>query len=540
MSRSPHPLLSEQLQDQYREKGLWSDLTLREVLDRQAERAPDAPLYLGEQAKTYGDVAAAAARIAGYLVERGVGPGDTVVAPLVSGWEATALVAATSGIGARLAPLSSRSSRLQLESLCRATDAVMLVISGRVLAKGDWHDALASLPHDLPRFRGVVLAEASLAPDWASTLPDLATIAATSDPAPARAVDTGAPFLLLSTGGTTGPSKVVMHAENAAMYAATQYVERCELTARDRVLSAGPFGHASGTVFTLYAPILAGAAVLPVSRWDAAAVSRDVNRHRVSWCLLSGTHIYDLLQLDDAQTALWSSVRGLSAGSGSDERYAAAERKFGLRIRRMYGLTECMGHAIMPVDAPDSARMTRDGLPFDGVECYIEGEAATGEYLVRAPSLMLGYLGRPDLTGKAVTAEGFLRTGDVMSIDENGFVRYVGRTKDVIRRGGINIDPLELERLLVQHPDVNDVSVVGMPSPRLGEQAVAVVVPRPGTRPGLEDLTSLLAERDVPLPSHPEHVVLVEKLPTTEYGKHNKPMVKKMLADLHISKDWDA
>ena len=97
MSRSPHPLLSEQLQDQYREKGLWSDLTLREVLDRQAERAPDAPLYLGEQAKTYGEVAAAAARIAGYLVERGVGPGDTVVAPLVSGWEATALVAATSG-----------------------------------------------------------------------------------------------------------------------------------------------------------------------------------------------------------------------------------------------------------------------------------------------------------------------------------------------------------------------------------------------------------------------------------------------------------
>ena len=349
--------------------------------------------------------------------------------------------------------------------------------------------------------------------------------------------DTGAPFLLLSTGGTTGPSKVVMHAENAVVYAATQYSRRSEMSPQDRILSAGPFGHASGTVFTLYAPIIAGAAVLPIARWDAAQASADVHRHGVTWCLLSGTHIYDLLQLGDECTSMWSSVRGLSAGSGSDERYIAAEERFGIRIRRMYGLTECMGHALMPADAPDKVRMARDGLPFDGIECFIEGGGETGEYLVRGPSLMLGYLDRPDLTAEAVTPEGFLRTGDNMSIDDNGFVRYVGRLKDVIRRGGINIDPLELERILVQHADVNDITVVGMPHPRLGEQAVAVIVPRPGAEPGLGDLTALLAERDVPRQSFPEHVVIVDDLPKTEFGKHNKVRVKQMLAEKETSSE---
>jgi len=532
MSPSPHPLLPLEVQASYRRDGLWQDVNLMQILADRARRAPDAPLYLGADPATYAEVLLQARCFAAYLRDRGVGPGQTVVAPLASGWEATAVLAATSSVGARFAPLPSRASRAQVLGLVEATGAAVLVVSGRVLVKDGWKAALDELHADRTDACEVVLTDAAQAPAWAGDLPHLASVTARFEPADVAATDTGAPFLLLSTGGTTGPSKVVMHAENAAVYAASQYASRCELSEHDRVLSAGPFGHASGTVFTLYAPIIAGASVLPVARWDVEKVSADVQQHRVSWCLMSGTHIYDLLQLDDEQLSRWSSVRGLSAGSGSDERYAAAEQRLGLRIRRMYGLTECMGHAVMPVDAPDDVRMARDGLPFDGVECYIDGGGDTGEYLVRGPSLMLGYLGRPDLTEETVTTAGYLHTGDVMSIDDNGFVRYVGRLKDVIRRGGINVDPLELERLLVQHPDVNDVTVVGVPHPRLGEQAVAVVVPRPGTKPTLPDLTALLADRDVPRLSHPERIVLVDELPKTEFGKHNKTMVKQLLADL--------
>jgi acyl-CoA synthetase (AMP-forming)/AMP-acid ligase II len=531
MRPSAHPLLPPELQTSYRSSGLWRDTNLMQILVEQARRAPDAPIYLGDDPKTYAEVADAARRFAAFLLDSGVGVGHTIVAPLVSGWEATAVVAATSGIGARLAPLPSRASRSQLLGLVNATNAAAVVISGRVLAKDGWTDALAALA---PRLRVLALTDFPHAPAWASDHSDLSSLSGGFEPAEVRQTDTGAPFLLLSTGGTTGPSKVVMHAENAAVYAAGQYGERCELAPDDRVLSAGPFGHASGTIFTLYAPVIAGASVLPVARWAPEQVSREVNRYGVTWCLLSGTHIYDMLQLDDEHAAMWSSVRGLSAGSGSDERYVAAERRFGFRIRRMYGLTECAGHAVMPIDAPEDVRMVRDGLPFDGVECFIAGRGEVGEYLVRGPSLMLGYLDRPELTAETVTPEGFLRTGDVMSIDESGFVRYVGRVKDVIRRGGVNIDPLELERVLVQHPDVNDITVVGVPHPRLGEQAVAVIVPRAGTEPTLADLTALLTERDVPRQSHPERVVIADDLPKTEFGKHNKAAVKQMLADTGV------
>jgi acyl-CoA synthetase (AMP-forming)/AMP-acid ligase II len=535
MSPSPHPLLPPDLQASYRRSGLWQDVNLMQLLSEQARRAPDAPLYVGDAPMTYREVATAARRLAAFLLDSGVGKGRTVVAPLVSGWEATAVVAATSGIGARLAPLPSRLTRSQLRGLVQATDAAAVVISGRVLARDGWQDAITEL-EAAPGLRALVLTDAGHAPAWASRHPDLSSVISAYEPAEVTGTDTGAAFLLLSTGGTTGPSKVVVHAENAAVYVAGQYAARCGLSAGDRVLSAGPFGHASGTIFTLYAPIVAGASVLPVARWDVQDVTKAVHRHRVTWCLLSGTHIYDMLQLGDDEVTLWSSVRGMTAGSGSDERYAAAERRFGFRIRRMYGLTECLGHAVMPVDAPDDVRMVRDGRPFDGVECFVEG-GGVGEYLVRGPSLMLGYLGRPELTADAVNGDGFLRTGDVMSIDDSGFVRYVGRLKDVIRRGGINIDPLDLERLLVQHPDVSDVTVVGMPDPRLGERAVAVVVPRPGSAPVLADLTALLAEHDVPRQSHPERLVLVEDLPKTEFGKHNKAQVKQLLIELEARRE---
>ncbi|GAA2448184.1 (2,3-dihydroxybenzoyl)adenylate synthase [Actinomadura vinacea] len=537
MQPSAHPLLPPELQASYRSAGLWQDINLMRILVEQARRSPDAPLYVGDDPKTYAEVATAARRFAAFLADRGVGPGHTVVAPLVNGWEATAVLAATVNLGARLAPLPSRATRSQLRGLLDATDAAAVVISGRVLARADWQDTIEELKKNAPSLRALVLTDAAQAPAWASGLADVTAAGAGFEPAEVGRTDTGAPFLLLSTGGTTGPSKVVMHAENAAVYAATQYAERCGLSPRDVILSAGPFGHASGTVFTLYAPIIAGASVLPVARWEPRATSRAVDRYGVTWCLLSGTHIYDMLELDDEHVSMWSSVRGLSAGSGSDERYAAAERRFGFRIRRMYGLTECMGHAVMPVDAPQDVRMARDGLPFDGVECFIEGGGDTGEYLVRGPSLMLGYLHRPELTAEAVTGDGYLHTGDIMSIDGSGFVRYVGRLKDVIRRSGINIDPLELERLLVQHPDVNDISVVGVPHPRLGEQAVAVVVPRPGSEPALADLTGLLSEHDVPRHSHPERLVLVAELPKTEFGKHNKAAVRQMLADTERTHD---
>ena len=536
-----HPLLPPELQRSYRERGLWEDTNLFEILSARAETSPGAPLYLGEEPKTYGEVAAAAAGFAATLASDGIGAGDTVVAPLVSGWQATAVSAAASGLGATLAPLPSRCSPAQACLLAEATGAAVLVVSGRVLSRPGWEEVLAELGSRAPSIRRVYVADPQAAPLWVEagahpSLLDACAGGSRAEPSvPPR--DPSELALLLSTGGTTGPSKVVMHCEQASVYAAGQYAQLCGLGSGDVVLSAGPYGHASGTVFTLYAPIIAGAAVLPLVSWDAGRCVEDVSRYGVTWGLLSGTHIYDLLGLGDEAVQGLRSLRGISAGSGSDALYLEAERRFGFAIRRMYGLSECLGHALMPLDAPPDRRMARDGLPFAAIEAIVLdqesgeplGPGEVGEYVVRGPSLFMGYLGRPELTAESVREGGYLRTGDLMSIDDLGYVKYVGRLKDVIRRGGVNIDPMEVERVLIQHPGVADVSVVGLPDPRLGETAVAAVETVDGAGPTLAAIVEFLAAREVPVQAHPERLVVVEELPRTEFGKHNKAKLREQL-----------
>jgi acyl-CoA synthetase (AMP-forming)/AMP-acid ligase II len=538
----PHPLLPAELQERYRADGLWRAETILDLLLATARAAPDRPLYLAPEVRTYGEVAGDALALAGHLIAAGVRPGDAVVAPLVNGWPAVVVSAAAAGVGARLAPLPSRASPAQVIRLAVALEAPALVISGVVLARPEWDAGVVDrLRREAPDLHVHLLADQAAAPAWArAALPSLASACAARVKAELPDVDAGATGLLLSTGGTTGPAKVVMHRHTAPVYAAREYCDAVGLTADDRVLQVGPFGHASGTVFTLLPPIIAGAAIVPLGGWNPRAFADLVEASRATWSLLSGTHVHDLLGLDAADSRRLSGLRGLSAGSGSDALFAEAERRFGFVIRRMYGLTECLGNAIMPAGAPADRRMSRDGHAFTATEHVVirpgtdePAPAGTpGEMLIRGPSLFTGYLDRPDLTAASVRPDGFFRTGDLMTIDDLGFIKYVGRLKDVIRRGGVNIEPLELERLLLAHPAVQDVAIVGVPDERLGERAAAVVVAAPGASPSLADLTELLAAHEVPLQSRPELLYTVPALPLTEYGKHDKNAIRRLLEEL--------
>jgi acyl-CoA synthetase (AMP-forming)/AMP-acid ligase II len=541
-SSTQHPLLPAECQERYRTDGLWTDETLFDLLLGAAAAAPERPLYLGPEPRTYGEVARAALGLAGRLRRAGVGPGDVVVAPLVNGWPATAMSAAAAGAGAVLAPLPSRSTPAQVGRLAAATKAVALAISGAVLARPDWDsDAIERVRGEAPSLRLLLLADEAAAPDWALRVLERFGDACAGPAAEGLPrVDAGALGLLLSTGGTTGPAKVVMHQHQAAVYAARQYRDTCGLAASDRLLQVGPFGHASGTIFTLYPPILAGAAIVPVAPWSADAFALAAEHHSATWSLLSGTHVHDLVALPAGAEGRLSTLRGISAGSGSDALFAEAERRFGFKIRRMYGLTECLGNSIMPAAAPEASRTMRDGLAFHGTEHVVVAPGTemplpagqAGELLIRGPSLFAGYFGRSDLTAAAVMASGFFRTGDLMTLDEDGFCKYVGRLKDVIRRGGVNIDPLEVERALLTHPAVRDATVVGVPDQRLGERTAAVVVARPGAEPTLAALNAHLAAQEVPLQARPELLFTVAALPLTEYGKHDKNAVRALVQGL--------
>jgi acyl-CoA synthetase (AMP-forming)/AMP-acid ligase II len=205
-----------------------------------------------------------------------------------------------------------------------------------------------------------------------------------------------------------------------------------------------------------------------------------------------------------------------------------------------YGLSECLGHARAHPDEPREARLGDEGLPFPGVECRIvDPDKGTplpagepGEYLCRAPSLFLGHHRQPELTSQVVTPDGFYRTGDLMVRDAAGRMRWAGRLKDVIRRGGLQIDVIEMEAMLAEHPQVSDAAVVGEPHPRMGERAVAVVVPLSrADPPDLPGLIEHLTLRGLSKESLPERLVLRDALPLTERGKVHRAELKAWVAE---------
>jgi cyclohexanecarboxylate-CoA ligase len=143
----------------------------------------------------------------------------------------------------------------------------------------------------------------------------------------------------------------------------------------------------------------------------------------------------------------------------------------------------------------------------------------------------VGYFGRPDLTAAVVDGDGWLDTGDLASLSADGFVTITGRIKDLVIRGGENIPVVEVENTLLQHPDVRDVAVVGVPDPRLGERACAVVVPVPGRRPDLASLAAFLEDRGFAKQFWPERLEVVDTLPRTPAGKVQKFVLQAALCE---------
>jgi acyl-CoA synthetase (AMP-forming)/AMP-acid ligase II len=268
-------------------------------------------------------------------------------------------------------------------------------------------------------------------------------------------------------------------------------------------------------------------------------VAQAIARYGGTCCITVGTHIFDLLEMDPSADPLLHSLRLVTSGAGPDHLYENAERRFGFKVVRVFGLSECMGHAVGRPDDPSELRWHADGVPFPGIESRIVDalgqvlpKGTAGEYLVRGPSLFMGYLGQPEATAAAVTQDAFYRTGDQMVENEAGYITWSGRLKDIIRRGGLQIDALELEILLAEHPRVREVVVVAEPDPRLGERPVMVVVADDNSRrPTHEELLAHLAAHGIPKESLPEKLVFRESLPRTEFGKFNRAWIKVWLAE---------
>jgi acyl-CoA synthetase (AMP-forming)/AMP-acid ligase II len=538
-ARHRHPLLPDEVQEEYRRSGYWEERTLPQIVEQWVKRDPGRTAITGPRRLSYVEVWEESRRLAGSLTEAGLKPGEFLAALMSSSWQGVVLELAAAMAGAVFTPRSSHLSAIGAESLFDQLDVRGVVLNADMLEKEDWRAAMTGIRE---RLRGRPLLVQGELPEG-SPFADLPTLEAAAASGPATdptELDPGAPCLVLSSGGTTGQPKSIIHCSNGLVYAARCFGRATDYSESDVQVAFAPYGHAGGSVFDVYMPFIFGASILPLGRWQALSVAEAIERWGGTYYITMGNHVFDMLGLDPSADQLFRSVRLITSGAGPDELYENGEKRFGFPIVRVYGCSETPGLAIGRPSDPGEVRWHRDGVPFPGLayrlvdvdsgEPVAKGKA--GEFQVQGPNLFMGYFGQPEATAAAVTPEGFYRSGDLMVESGDRYLTWSGRTKDIIRRGGLQIDPVEMENWLAGHERISEVLVVGEPDPRLGERAVVVCVPRNAAAPPtLEELCDYLLRQGLPKQNLPEKLVLATSIPRTELGKFHRVEVKRHLVE---------
>jgi acyl-CoA synthetase (AMP-forming)/AMP-acid ligase II len=469
----------------------------------------------GDERLTYRDLLDRARIFGAALVATGVQAGDTVAvwAPNGARWIIAAL--GTWQAGAVVVPVNTRFKGREAADILRRCRARVLVTVTDFLGV-DYVELLGQAGQELPDLVDLVVP---------GTWPDFlgradAGTCAEADRRAAALYDTAGADILF-TSGTTGTPKGVVQTHRGTLGVATDFVAEAGLVAGDRYLMVNPYFHMFGLKAGIVAALAAGATMMPEPVFDVERVLHRVAEERVTALPGPPTIYQAILDHPDRDRFDLTSLRVAVTG--------AADIPVEL-IRRMqdelpfdavvtgYGLTEAgTATSTGPGDGAETIATTV-GRPRPGFELRIATDGDVGEIQLRGPTTMAHYLDDPEATAAAFTDDGWLRTGDLGVLDERGYLRIVGRSKDMFIVGGFNAYPAEIEDILRRHPGIRDVAVVGMPDDRLGEVGMAFVVTRPVTEVTGAEIVAW-ARAEMANYKVPRAVELVDKLPTNATGK---------------------
>lgn len=503
------------------------------VLVREAAgRSPDHPALVHDGGRmSYAELRQRADRIARSLVDLGLQPGDAVGLQLPNVPEFVELLYGVFTAGGVVVPMNPLNKAPEI--------AYFLEHSGaRVLVTGA--DTAEEASAGLDKAGGgqlFVVGEGAL-PIGARPFTDLtaAGIGDTDDTDPLvlrQAEDTA---VLLYTSGTTGKPKGVKLTHFQLYMNADAHRVAFEMGPDSVVIAVMPLFHALGLSGLMNATMLSRGTLRLLPKFDATRVLEVIQGDRATMLHGVPTMYHALLNHEDRRDYDLSSLRtcGSAGAAIPAEVLDAFEREFGVWILEMYGLTE--SGPLASYNRPDHRRAYSIGMPIWGTEIQIwnsensqlpRGREHVGEIVIRGHNMMAGYLDNDAATAEAF-AGGWLHSGDLGYIDEDGFLFIVDRKKELIIRGGYNVYPREVEEVVYQHPDVMEAAVIGVPDDRLGEEVAAFVTVRPGHVLTPEDVIDFVKER-VAAYKYPRWVRVMSELPKGPTGKILKRELREMV-----------
>jgi len=526
-----------------REGGYWTDRHFDDCL-REALAANPGKLALanprasGLVEMSFAELEDRIARTAGGLRALGVGPGDVVAMQLPNWWEFVVVFLATQRIGAIVNPLMPIFRERELRFMLGFAKTKVFVVPQGFGAL-DYVGTAKLLRDELDSLQHVIVAggtgedslDALMARNQRVDLP-AAGIPAATDP--------GECSVLMYTSGTTGSPKGVQHTVNTLINAGKSITERAGLSDKDVILVGSPLGHMLGLAAGMLLATYNGATMVLQESWSGTQALSLISTYGVSYCGGATPFLNDLVREVKAGGPKPESLRiFLCAGAPIPPALVrAAIEVLGTTVTSVWGMTESLASTMTePARAADLSPLT-DGRAVAGMEVKVIDENGNslpvgqrGRLMVRGAQVHIGYLGMP--LENTFDAEGWMDTGDLAYMVEGqdceGYIRIDGRTKDVIIRGGENVPVVEIENVLIEHPAVAAVALVGYPDERLGERACAFVSLEKSESFTLADLQAWLDSRKVAKQYWPERVEYVEVMPRTPSGKIQKFELRNLL-----------
>lgn len=525
-----NPVLLASRMGPMKEQGLWRDETIDVHFRRALNQCPDKLAIIThrhDQSQpiklTYRELDGRVDRIARSLAAMGVGRGDVVTFQLPNRWEFIALSLACVRIGAVANPVMPIFRQHELTFMLNFGESKVFVVP-KTFRRFD-HEAMArGMMPGLPHLRHLVVVDDDGADGF-----DAMLLRDDTPPLTGTGLEPDDVFLLMYTSGTTGEPKGVMHTSNTLFANLHAYIETMELTGNDVILGASPMAHLTGFGYLAMIPLILNTTTVLQEIWDAPQALQIAQDDGVTFSMASAPFVADLcMAIENGAAPAARFTKFNCAGAPIPPvLIERAHRLMGMRVCSAWGMTEIGAVTVTePARALEKSGMS-DGRPVTGIDVQVvdaEGKplppGETGSLLVRGASVFAGYLKRPHLNN--VSEDGWLDTGDLAFVDDEGYVRINGRTKDVVIRGGENIPVMEMENLIFKHPAVASVAIVGYPDPRLGERVCAFVAVKPGCSLTFEDLTRYLEEQQIARPYFPERLEIIDDLPRTPSGKIQK------------------
>ena len=525
----------------YLEAGYWGNRTLLDCWEDTVKRCPDREYVVDDRGfrYTYRQMDEAASRVAAYLQAIGVRPKDVVSFQLPIWSEFALLTIACLKAGAVVHPIAMCYEEKELIRSMRITES-KAYFGPTFFHKTDYESRILAVMDQIPSLKGVVLLDS--ARERTSSLVSLREILAQYQPLKKEECVhelTGQDIAaILCTSGTTGGTKGVLLSHDNIRYSEEAFYKELKLTQEDIMFMPAPLNHATGFHHGVIATMMIGAKLVLQQKYYCREAIELMNKEKCTYSMGATPFIYDILRELENNGGDLPFLKFYLCGGAPVPGYLIRKAwKFRILLCEVYGSTESVPHVFVRPEEVLAFNGTSSGRPLGAIEVKVVDDdgrevpkGMPGEEISRGPNVFVGYLKDRAVTDGVLDDEGWFHSGDLCVMDEDGNIHIIGRKKDMIVRGGENLNSNEINDHLEGCPGMGDHTIIGMPDERMGERICAFAVPLTGHEDlSLEEVKAYLREKQVPKRFWPERLELIGRIPHTGSGKVKKYLLREEL-----------